>query len=173
MNFCFFHFIFRNKEPQPITIKARTLSEFYRWLQDLTPYAKSIYNMDTDKLVMGDKINSKRAVNLEIDVNIVSSIAAQLDQLNFEAGMGLNKGEHSHHRQYSSLSTVGCDDEGTGESLQGWFKAYTTELNNLMSLCANTEVTKTIGWFHRKFVKYFRQNFDEKTNVRKGSKVRA
>jgi hypothetical protein len=160
------------KEPQPITIKARTLSEFYRWLQDLTPYAKSIYNMDTDKLVMGDKINSKRAVNLEIDVNIVSSIAAQLDQLNFEAGMGLNKGEHSHHRQYSSLSTVGCDDEGTGESLQGWFKAYTTELNNLMSLCANTEVTKTIGWFHRKFVKYFRQNFDEKTNVRKGSKVR-
>ena len=52
---------------------------------------KGIGGRKTDKLLMGEKINSKLEINLEIDVNIVSSIAAQLDHLNFGIGMGLDR----------------------------------------------------------------------------------
>ena len=41
------------KEPLPMSLKARTPTEYSRWIQSLTPYAQSIYNLDSETLITG------------------------------------------------------------------------------------------------------------------------
>ena len=139
-----------SKEPQTMTLHMRTSAEYFRWLQDLTSYAGTIYNLDREQVIVGQKPKNK-IDTFNIDNLAVSAIALQLDQLT----TGLNDTGASHRSGHSRCVT----EDPSDHRVRKWCMAYTYALNTIMAM-EDTAVADTIIWFQRKLVKYFKKHFD-------------
>ena len=121
-----------------MSLKARTTIEYYRWKQDLTPYAKTIYNLDTETLITG--VQPKKGLDtFNIDNIVISAIALQLDRLNMSSKDNFDM----EHKRHKSLSLDNTSDSRRNK----WFLDYSAELNTIMSNDATNAVSQTITWF--------------------------
>ena len=69
------------KEPQTMSLKARTVIEYHRWIQDLTPYAKTIYNLDTETLITG--VQPKKGLDIISDIIFIPSFSSSSNEIFF------------------------------------------------------------------------------------------
>ena len=146
------------KEPLPMSLKARTTTEYSRWIQNLTPYAQSIYNLDSETLITGTK-PPRGLDTFNIDNIAISAIALQLDQILFSNGDAHRSGNRS-----DSLSLDVTDNQ-----VNSWFLKYSAGLNAILSAEDTNPVAQTITWFQTKLVKYFKRHFDTRSKSKKNS----
>lgn len=128
------------KEPQTMSLKARTVIEYHRWIQDLTPYAKTIYNLDTETLITG--VQPKKGLDtFNIDNIVISAIALQLDQINMSSNANYTKKKNIMDK--NSLLSLDTNDN----EINQWFLTYSAELNQIIAKEAGNAVSQTIAWF--------------------------
>ena len=128
------------KEPQTMSLKARTVIEYHRWIQDLTPYAKSIYNLDTETLITG--VQPKKGLDtFNIDNIVISAIALQLDQINMSSNANYTKKKNIMDK--NSLLSLDTNDN----EINQWLLTYSAELNQIIAKEARNAVSQTIVWF--------------------------
>ena len=143
-----------------MSLKARTPTEYSRWIQSLTPYAQSIYNLDSETLITGT--NPTRSLDtFNIDNIAISAIALQLDEILFSKGDAHRSGNRS-----GSLSLDVTDNQ-----VNDWFLKYSAGLNTILSAEDTNAVAQTITWFQTKLVKYFKRHFDTKQKSKKNKRT--